>query len=110
MPSHRAPNPPQSSRAHTLFVLAMEKTRTDRNGTTSESNELFMVDLAGRENEKTTLATGERLVGEDHASYRGTSSTHCSRANFSRLLWRNAFYVKAVICGCTTTTITSERE
>eukprot|EP00439_Symbiodinium_sp_Y106_P062254 s2597_g9.t1 len=50
----------KSSRAHTIFKLMVEK----RGGTdnTIVTSEAFFVDLAGRENEKTTKVSGERLV------------------------------------------------
>ncbi|CAD7948238.1 unnamed protein product [Amoebophrya sp. A120] len=52
----------QSSRAHTIFAMKIEKDIKEGYGERHESSELFIVDLAGRENERTTLATGERLV------------------------------------------------
>eukprot|EP00391_Amoebophrya_sp_Ameob2_P003883 CAMPEP_0179009938 /NCGR_PEP_ID=MMETSP0795-20121207/16537_1 /TAXON_ID=88552 /ORGANISM="Amoebophrya sp., Strain Ameob2" /LENGTH=1119 /DNA_ID=CAMNT_0020705165 /DNA_START=259 /DNA_END=3618 /DNA_ORIENTATION=- len=52
----------QSSRAHTIFAMKIEKEIKEGYGERHESNEVFIVDLAGRENERTTLATGERLV------------------------------------------------
>jgi len=50
----------QSSRSHTLFCLEYEKTDPDEIDT-SRSN-CFIVDLAGRENEKTTQVKGDRFV------------------------------------------------
>ncbi|OLP89241.1 Kinesin-like protein KIF1A [Symbiodinium microadriaticum] len=47
-----------SSRGHTLFRLLMEKHEAH----TVVSSEVFCVDLAGRENEKTTKVTGENFV------------------------------------------------
>ena len=58
----------QSSRAHTIFAIKVEKTQKisagedDKKVEVTETFESFIVDLAGRENERTTLATGERLV------------------------------------------------
>lgn len=50
----------QSSRAHTVVKLYVE---TKEGGSSSTRlSEVFVVDLAGRENERTTLVTGERLV------------------------------------------------
>ena len=49
----------QSSRGHTIFRLLMEKHEEDH---TVVSSEVFCVDLAGRENEKTTKVTGENFV------------------------------------------------
>jgi len=49
----------KSSRGHTLFKLSLERQGTDHMVTSSQA---FFVDLAGRENEKTTLVTGERLI------------------------------------------------
>jgi len=50
----------QSSRAHTVVKLYIE---TKESGSSSTNlSEVFVVDLAGRENERTTLVTGERLV------------------------------------------------
>ena len=50
---------PKSSRGHVIFRLLMEKHEEDH---TVVSSELFCVDLAGRENEKTTKVTGENFV------------------------------------------------
>ena len=47
-----------SSRAHTVFKLKMER----RDGTAVVASEVFFVDLAGRENEKTTRVTGDRFI------------------------------------------------
>ncbi|CAD7931038.1 unnamed protein product [Amoebophrya sp. A25] len=52
----------QSSRGHTIFAMKVEKDVKEGFTERHETNELFIVDLAGRENERTTLATGERLV------------------------------------------------
>ena len=49
----------QSSRGHTIFRLLLEKHEEDH---TVVSSEVFCVDLAGRENEKTTKVTGENFV------------------------------------------------
>ena len=50
----------QSSRGHTVYKLSVEKHgKTDNTVMTSE---VFFVDLAGRENERTTRVSGERLV------------------------------------------------
>merc|ERR1719262_2114893 len=49
----------QSSRAHTIFTLKMESKAKSGASTLSQ---MSFVDLAGRENERTTLATGERLI------------------------------------------------
>eukprot|EP00930_Biecheleria_cincta_P100427 TRINITY_DN9206_c0_g1_i1.p1 TRINITY_DN9206_c0_g1~~TRINITY_DN9206_c0_g1_i1.p1 ORF type:complete len:963 (-),score=235.68 TRINITY_DN9206_c0_g1_i1:123-3011(-) len=49
-----------SSRGHTVFKLSMEKKGGSDNLTTS--SEVCFADLAGRENERTTQVTGERLV------------------------------------------------
>eukprot|EP00929_Paragymnodinium_shiwhaense_P067785 TRINITY_DN34083_c0_g1_i1.p1 TRINITY_DN34083_c0_g1~~TRINITY_DN34083_c0_g1_i1.p1 ORF type:complete len:1357 (-),score=345.87 TRINITY_DN34083_c0_g1_i1:52-4122(-) len=53
----------QSSRAHTIVRLRMQ-TRTKDNGSVAECkmSDVYVVDLAGRENEKTTLVTGDRLA------------------------------------------------
>eukprot|EP00930_Biecheleria_cincta_P033429 TRINITY_DN23159_c0_g1_i1.p1 TRINITY_DN23159_c0_g1~~TRINITY_DN23159_c0_g1_i1.p1 ORF type:complete len:957 (-),score=188.99 TRINITY_DN23159_c0_g1_i1:107-2977(-) len=48
----------KSSRGHTLFKLTVER----QEGHTITSSQSFFVDLAGRENEKTTLVTGARLI------------------------------------------------
>mmetsp|Transcript_33302 Transcript_33302/g.62198 ORF Transcript_33302/g.62198 Transcript_33302/m.62198 type:complete len:286 (-) Transcript_33302:2-859(-) len=50
----------KSSRAHTVFKLALEKRGGEDH--LAVMSEVFFVDLAGRENEKTTKVTGERLV------------------------------------------------
>lgn len=50
----------RSSRGHTIFKLIMEKTGGTNNMATT--SEVFFVDLAGRENEKTTKAAGDRLM------------------------------------------------
>jgi len=50
----------KSSRAHTVFKLSMEKKGGHDN--MAVMSEVFFVDLAGRENEKTTKVAGERLV------------------------------------------------
>jgi len=50
----------KSSRAHTIFKLMVEKRGGSDN--TIVTSEAFFVDLAGRENEKTTKVSGERLV------------------------------------------------
>mmetsp|Transcript_15676 Transcript_15676/g.36754 ORF Transcript_15676/g.36754 Transcript_15676/m.36754 type:complete len:916 (-) Transcript_15676:181-2928(-) len=50
----------KSSRAHTIFRLKMEKRGGSDNAVVV--SEVFFVDLAGRENEKSTKATGDRLV------------------------------------------------
>ena len=42
---------------HTVFQLRMEK----RDGTSAVASEVFFVDLAGRENEKTTRVSGVLL-------------------------------------------------
>ncbi|CAD7961618.1 unnamed protein product [Amoebophrya sp. A25] len=64
----------KSSRAHTLFLFSLDwhtsqatrnsaAMRKSRNSMTAAvSTTIWIVDLAGRENEKTTLARGERLV------------------------------------------------
>ncbi|CAD7949054.1 unnamed protein product [Amoebophrya sp. A120] len=65
----------KSSRAHTVFSFKMEKVvksigqgtsatemLNSNSASTTTSSTLHFVDLAGRENEKTTLARGERLV------------------------------------------------
>lgn len=49
----------KSSRGHTVFKLKMERRGADSQVIASE---VFFVDLAGRENEKTTQVTGERMV------------------------------------------------
>ena len=49
----------KSSRGHVIFRLLMEKHQEDH---TVVSSELFCVDLAGRENEKTTKVTGDNFV------------------------------------------------
>eukprot|EP00931_Biecheleriopsis_adriatica_P110471 TRINITY_DN8475_c0_g1_i1.p1 TRINITY_DN8475_c0_g1~~TRINITY_DN8475_c0_g1_i1.p1 ORF type:complete len:1182 (+),score=181.52 TRINITY_DN8475_c0_g1_i1:164-3547(+) len=49
-----------SSRAHTVFKLSLEKHGGTEN--TILTSEAFVVDLAGRENERTTKVSGERLV------------------------------------------------
>jgi len=49
-----------SSRGHTVFKLVMEKRGGSDN--TTVMSEAFFVDLAGRENEKTTKVTGERFL------------------------------------------------
>eukprot|EP00404_Azadinium_spinosum_P009808 CAMPEP_0180554616 /NCGR_PEP_ID=MMETSP1036_2-20121128/75006_1 /TAXON_ID=632150 /ORGANISM="Azadinium spinosum, Strain 3D9" /LENGTH=328 /DNA_ID=CAMNT_0022570413 /DNA_START=103 /DNA_END=1085 /DNA_ORIENTATION=+ len=50
----------QSSRGHTVFKLNVEK----RGGSDNEilTSEVYFADLAGRENERTTQVTGDRLV------------------------------------------------
>jgi len=50
----------KSSRSHTVFKLMVEKKGGVDNMTIM--SEVFFVDLAGRENEKTTKVAGERLV------------------------------------------------
>ena len=50
---------PQSSRGHTIIKLHMEKRNTDASCTVSDC---WVVDLAGRENEKTTQVRGEQFV------------------------------------------------
>ena len=45
---------------HTIVALKYDK--SDDQGIDSAVSQIFFVDLAGRENERTTLATGERLV------------------------------------------------
>jgi len=50
---------PQSSRGHTIIKLHMEKRNTDASCTVSDC---WVVDLAGRENEKTTQVSGEQFV------------------------------------------------
>lgn len=50
----------KSSRAHTLFILKFEK--NDGQDIDTAVSELYFVDLAGRENEKTTKVTGDRLI------------------------------------------------
>lgn len=53
----------KSSRAHTIFVFNLEKIRMEAGEDVElTTSELYFVDLAGRENERTTLAKGERLV------------------------------------------------
>ena len=47
------------SRGHVIFRLLMEKHEEDH---TVVSSELFCVDLAGRENEKTTKVTGDNFI------------------------------------------------
>lgn len=49
----------QSSRGHTVYKLSVERHGGDNTVMTSE---VFFVDLAGRENERTTRVSGERLV------------------------------------------------
>jgi len=49
----------QSSRGHTVVKLTMERSGGDDNMTLS--SEVYFADLAGRENERTTQAKGERL-------------------------------------------------
>lgn len=51
-----------SSRGHTIFAIKMQRSKNEGSSEMTESSECFIVDLAGRENEKTTLATGERLI------------------------------------------------
>eukprot|EP00931_Biecheleriopsis_adriatica_P116179 TRINITY_DN91857_c0_g1_i1.p1 TRINITY_DN91857_c0_g1~~TRINITY_DN91857_c0_g1_i1.p1 ORF type:complete len:1022 (-),score=176.73 TRINITY_DN91857_c0_g1_i1:47-3064(-) len=48
-----------SSRAHTIFRLAVERHGEDH---TVVSSEIVVVDLAGRENEKTTKVVGEHFI------------------------------------------------
>eukprot|EP00441_Pelagodinium_beii_P034084 CAMPEP_0197644784 /NCGR_PEP_ID=MMETSP1338-20131121/17648_1 /TAXON_ID=43686 ORGANISM="Pelagodinium beii, Strain RCC1491" /NCGR_SAMPLE_ID=MMETSP1338 /ASSEMBLY_ACC=CAM_ASM_000754 /LENGTH=781 /DNA_ID=CAMNT_0043218243 /DNA_START=79 /DNA_END=2424 /DNA_ORIENTATION=- len=50
---------PASSRAHTIFKMAIEKHGNDNSVVSSE---IYFVDLAGRENEKTTKVTGQQFV------------------------------------------------
>jgi len=50
----------KSSRSHTIFRLKMEKRGGSDNAVVV--SEVFFVDLAGRENEKTTKVSGDRLV------------------------------------------------
>lgn len=49
-----------SSRAHTIFKLRVE--RAGGADASSVSSDIYCVDLAGRENEKTAQVTGQRLV------------------------------------------------
>ena len=49
----------KSSRGHVVFRLLVENHEEDH---TVVSSELFCVDLAGRENEKTTKVTGENFI------------------------------------------------
>eukprot|EP00435_Cladocopium_sp_Y103_P034304 s1442_g8.t2 len=51
----------QSSRGHTVYKLSVERHGGDGDNTVMTS-EVFFVDLAGRENERTTRVSGERLV------------------------------------------------
>ena len=51
-----------SSRGHTIFAIKLQRHKATESSEMTESSECFIVDLAGRENEKTTLATGERLI------------------------------------------------
>uniref|UniRef100_A0A7S1AGJ9 Kinesin motor domain-containing protein n=1 Tax=Noctiluca scintillans TaxID=2966 RepID=A0A7S1AGJ9_NOCSC len=50
---------PQSSRGHTIIKFHMEKKNPDASCTVSDC---WVVDLAGRENEKTTQVSGEQFV------------------------------------------------
>merc|ERR1719160_1627053 len=50
----------KSSRAHTIFVIRFDK--NDGQDLDTTVSEIYFVDLAGRENEKTTQVTGDRLV------------------------------------------------
>ncbi|CAD7961620.1 unnamed protein product [Amoebophrya sp. A25] len=52
----------KSSRAHTLFNFIMERNAGAKAAPVTKITTTWFVDLAGRENEKTTLARGERLV------------------------------------------------
>jgi len=49
----------KSSRAHTVIKLHVEINAAD--GGSSRKSDVFVVDLAGRENEKTSQVTGERM-------------------------------------------------
>merc|ERR1719409_1810009 len=52
----------KSSRAHTIVRLHMQtRTRSDGNVANCMMSDLYVVDLAGRENERTTMVTGDRL-------------------------------------------------
>eukprot|EP00927_Polykrikos_kofoidii_P054325 TRINITY_DN48753_c0_g1_i1.p1 TRINITY_DN48753_c0_g1~~TRINITY_DN48753_c0_g1_i1.p1 ORF type:complete len:1069 (-),score=186.44 TRINITY_DN48753_c0_g1_i1:149-3043(-) len=52
-----------SSRAHTIVKLSLQaKTAADGKVGSCKLSDINVVDLAGRENEKTTMVTGERLV------------------------------------------------
>ena len=48
----------KSSRAHTVVKLHLEMNASDGS---SKKSDIFVVDLAGRENEKTSQVTGERM-------------------------------------------------
>ena len=50
----------QSSRGHTVYKLSLEKHGGSDN--TVLTSEVYFVDLAGRENERTTKVKGERLI------------------------------------------------
>ncbi|CAE8621004.1 unnamed protein product [Polarella glacialis] len=63
----------QSSRSHTIFKLNVEKHGGKDN--TIVTSEIFFVDLAGRENERTTKVTGERMI---ELSFINTSLMHLS--------------------------------
>ena len=52
----------KSSRGHTICTFVMEQKHSEGSKTSDQHSTLYFVDLAGRENEKTTLVTGERLV------------------------------------------------
>merc|ERR1719160_1145992 len=50
----------KSSRAHTIFVIRFDK--NDGQDLDMTVSEIYFVDLAGRENEKTTQVKGDRLI------------------------------------------------
>lgn len=50
----------KSSRAHTLFIIRFEK--NDGQDLDTTVSEIYFVDLAGRENERTTQVKGDRLI------------------------------------------------
>ena len=55
----------QSSRSHTVFALSYEKKlegEEQMETAQTEMAEVYWVDLAGRENERTTLAKDQRLI------------------------------------------------
>merc|ERR1719387_908226 len=65
----------RSSRAHTVFALRYEK--NDGQDIDTAMSKVYFVDLAGRENEKTTLAKGDRLI---ELSFINRSLFHLSNA------------------------------
>mmetsp|Transcript_62884 Transcript_62884/g.147546 ORF Transcript_62884/g.147546 Transcript_62884/m.147546 type:complete len:866 (+) Transcript_62884:45-2642(+) len=67
----------QSSRGHTIFRFAVEKHEEDHTVVTSE---IFCVDLAGRENEKTTKVSGENFIELTYINRSLMWLAHCIHA------------------------------